>query len=431
MSIKLSINKLLSSVYNATLFSLTGFAPIAFADLGHLHISHQRNLLPGDRAALLGGAYTALSEDPSGLYYNPSGLAFAEKPEISMNVLFSEFTTSLTYEEAINGFDFEERSKTNFSNISGGMFKKGSFTFAYSFMSLDNRNINQTDKFENISDEPDGFASFNRIHQESNNYNLMGAGVSTKLGKYMSIGVSGFYYKRTIESMDYQLVRRNNENLAIFTTKIKTSNEGILPIFGATFRGQSLSLGVSFRKGINFSDHSEVSVENTAYDHSEAVNDIPPETIGLSATTKLFEEPNPETIAVGLAWFPSKMFLISGDVLLHRGKEMPNGLSDLKNTINASLGMELKLGFLRLACGVFTNNSLFPEVDGSNPNNITYVDYIGGSAGISITSKALELTLGAVFQEGEGEANIITGSSDIQDVRSDSSMLFISAKYKF
>ena len=34
-----------------------------------------RSTLPGGRANLLGGAYTALAEDASGVYYNPAGMA--------------------------------------------------------------------------------------------------------------------------------------------------------------------------------------------------------------------------------------------------------------------------------------------------------------------------------------------------------------------
>ena len=37
--------------------------------------NHYQNFLVGERAASIGGAYTALSDDASGAYYNPAGLA--------------------------------------------------------------------------------------------------------------------------------------------------------------------------------------------------------------------------------------------------------------------------------------------------------------------------------------------------------------------
>ena len=40
----------------------------------------------GDRATGLGGAYTAISDDPSGAYYNPAGIVFAFDNQISLSV---------------------------------------------------------------------------------------------------------------------------------------------------------------------------------------------------------------------------------------------------------------------------------------------------------------------------------------------------------
>lgn len=46
---------------------------------------HYRNFLPGDRAGSMGGAYTAISDDPSGAFYNPAGLAIGNKLSINVN----------------------------------------------------------------------------------------------------------------------------------------------------------------------------------------------------------------------------------------------------------------------------------------------------------------------------------------------------------
>jgi len=44
---------------------------------------HYANVLMGDRAMGLGGAFTAVADDASGLIYNPAGLAFALSNDIS------------------------------------------------------------------------------------------------------------------------------------------------------------------------------------------------------------------------------------------------------------------------------------------------------------------------------------------------------------
>src|SRR3990172_2529925 len=47
---------------------------------------HYNNILIGDRAAGMAGAYTAISDDPSGLYYNPAGIVFAPRRSFSASV---------------------------------------------------------------------------------------------------------------------------------------------------------------------------------------------------------------------------------------------------------------------------------------------------------------------------------------------------------
>jgi len=42
---------------------------------------HFDSVRVGERAAALGGAYAALSQDTAGLFYNPAGIAFVLLPK--------------------------------------------------------------------------------------------------------------------------------------------------------------------------------------------------------------------------------------------------------------------------------------------------------------------------------------------------------------
>ena len=42
------------------------------------------NFFIGDRAAGLGGAYTAIADGPEGVFYNPAGLAFSSSKYFSL-----------------------------------------------------------------------------------------------------------------------------------------------------------------------------------------------------------------------------------------------------------------------------------------------------------------------------------------------------------
>ena len=48
--------------------------------------NHYVNMLVGNRASGLGGAYTAVSDDPAGCFYNPAGIAFSPHLSISASV---------------------------------------------------------------------------------------------------------------------------------------------------------------------------------------------------------------------------------------------------------------------------------------------------------------------------------------------------------
>ena len=126
--------------------------------------AHQRNLLPGGRAAALGGAYTALSDDPSGGYYNPAGISYATRSETSVSSnAYRESKT--TYSEAIDGEDFVETSNAIYPSFLGAIYKWRSLTGGWSYMTLDARNINQNHRFEDISSIEDEASSYSRAHQ--------------------------------------------------------------------------------------------------------------------------------------------------------------------------------------------------------------------------------------------------------------------------
>jgi len=52
---------------------------------------------PSARAAALGGAFTALADDASGLFYNPAGLAFLSGFRLKTNIAFSTRTTTAAW----------------------------------------------------------------------------------------------------------------------------------------------------------------------------------------------------------------------------------------------------------------------------------------------------------------------------------------------
>src|SRR5688500_11173733 len=83
---------------------------------------HYNNVLVGTRSVGMGGAFGAVSDDASGVYYNPAGLAFALSNDIqgSANAFYQKKTT---YEKTLGNDDFVEESSGSLSPFFGGLQK--------------------------------------------------------------------------------------------------------------------------------------------------------------------------------------------------------------------------------------------------------------------------------------------------------------------
>ena len=85
---------------------------------------HYNNVLIGDRASGLAGAYTAISDDASGLFYNPAGIVYTENLQLSAsaNALYS---TETVYKDVLNGGDWKRKSDNIVPNYFGMTTKLG------------------------------------------------------------------------------------------------------------------------------------------------------------------------------------------------------------------------------------------------------------------------------------------------------------------
>ena len=408
---------------------LTFFSTSIFAQQS----SHQRNLLPGGRAASLGGAYTALSDDPSGGYYNPAGLSFAARSETSVSS--NAYRESKTvYSGAIDGEDFVETSNAIYPSFLGAIYKWGSLTGGWSYMTVDSKNINQNHRFEDISSVSGEASTYSRTHQEVNNYIHAGLSLAWKITNSISLGTSVFYYRREIQSTNHQMTQFNGGNLLVLDFKYNTVNEGFVPVGGITWRGSTMSLGLSGRVPTAYTDNTKftsdrvISTEPTAADPD--ADSIPDVTTSQGSASSL-NESNPNSAQVGFAWFPSKWFLVTADVIGHGEVETQSTRDKLHTTFNYSLGLEFNVPYVSIRLGAFTNNSMYRQPDPDLTDQPTWIDFKGMTGGIGIIQKDREGTLSLVQQSGKGKSQIVTGSPEIQTVTSGSTTYMITGTVFF
>ena len=120
----------------------------------HADQYHYSNILIGDRAIGLGGAYGAVADDASGVFYNPAGLGFALSNDVSgsANALYSR---TITYKKTIGNDDFVEESSGTLPSFFGGLQKldhiaKG-LVFAFGMYTTDSELKDQDDLISNAN----------------------------------------------------------------------------------------------------------------------------------------------------------------------------------------------------------------------------------------------------------------------------------------
>ena len=112
---------------------------------------HYVNVLVGDRAATMGGSYKAISDDSTGCYYNPSGIAYAEGDSLtgSGNTYFLE---EKTYENWIEGNNLEESGSSFIANYFSIIKKFGEYSTCFSVVAPDTTFLDQETRIANATD---------------------------------------------------------------------------------------------------------------------------------------------------------------------------------------------------------------------------------------------------------------------------------------
>ena len=386
-----------------------------------------RSTLPGSRANLMGGAYTALAEDASGVYYNPAGMAHKATTATiethrlvqSAISLSNEYTESA--ENVLEDHDTSFRSDGGFLDFMGARIKTldNRWTLGVAYLALDKIDGGET----LVIDSPTGsFNSFSRIQQKTSLTEAIGIGSSYLLTSGFSFGLSLFHLSKRSDVTDNQLITLADDSTSVVDVLFTSRQSGLMPVLGLSVRGSTFSLGLSARAQIpdaqktEFLRHSvtatgDGSGNNTAIDRGD---------------TNQFNSPTIVTTAAGAAWHPSPWISLSADGLYH-SIEGTNSTVQYESTYNYSAGAEVTLGAIQTRLGVFSNNSIVATPAESNQARDASIDYLGYSLGFGFRAAGgSEVAIGVIAQDGVGKARLQADQDTIQEVKSQSFKTVIS-----
>lgn len=428
---------------------------------------HYNNILIGDRASGMGGAFTAVSDDPGGMYYNPAGIAYSTGKNLSASVN-AYSVSNRTYKGVIGGQDWTRTSSTLLPNFFGIIQPVGKFKLGFSYAVPDS---NQEDQDQSFKYDYASWGSSTHVinFNNYNNTNLFGPSAAIQLSDSLSVGATLYVHKRNTEAILNNTVQSNSENIK--TTRVKldgagniiteldgsgnsvpsyeferahilqngyleTDEWGLKPVMGVMWAPfDKVSIGVSFSKTVIFkSDVLSLSTFSTNDPNvvpTSYLNELiqPNDTLIVSSEKRKY----PYQMTAGIAIFPNSSLLLSGDVSYSSAFEytLAGSLNKREPVINGALGAEYYVNKnWALRGGLFTDFSNTPKLIDGVSGQKEHIDMFGGSMTVSHFTKNTSITCGGSYKYGTGKSQI-NGGSVIQDVIANNWTLFISSSYSY
>lgn len=399
---------------------------------------HYKDLLIGERAAGLGGAFAAISDDPSGIYHNPAGIAFSMENylSISANAFAS---TSQQYADIYPGQSYTYRSQTLIPALFGftqSIGRKGKLGFAV--VVPDSATIDQSDTVADSADPTNATRQFTRKFLREDTTYLIGPCYAREILPNLSFGVSLFGAVRFIKTIDNTTVLRapiGTGKYVVYNMQADQTEYGLEPKVGFQYMPiPKLALGLTISKMLPMGGNGDLRTLETNTDNSG--NPVTPngffnnDYATTHATNVFHDMPQPLQISLGGAYFFNKEFLVSTQ-LDYYGSQDTFTEYPIRAVVNWSVGSEYYLSeswALRLA--VYSNNTNAHEVDPTQTDQPAFVNQLATALGISMYRPGSSITLGLTYAKGSGYGQAFSGVTNVQQVTENNLTLYLGGSYQ-
>lgn len=393
---------------------------------------HYQNYLTGGRAVTLGGAFTALGNDPSGLVFNPAGLVDDAHTDISMSA-------------NLYGFERSDRD----GNAASPIPNLTNLTAVATDLVIIPQASGATRTFTKAPDG-DGYlnaiavgvfvpsyrsagqvlaAGTEREYRRSVTDRLFmpGIGYARRLGA-LRLGISAFYVLRALNTSETSSVVRSGaegggqDAFRLVDSNVSLTSGHLMAVLGAKYVfGEQLSFGASialpaiplntsadvrFRRGVS---------DPTVPDGSRFASITRSLRSGWRPTPTLrlggaYIQPDFFTFAVDMSFhFPMKYRLVELDAATSRDW-LPFANEITRNTVvNFNVGVEfMPWKTLTVGGGFFTDFSSSPRLSGArfsgalaNPT-LSSIDLYGFAATVGFSSEYTVTRVGVTYALGKG-----------------------------
>ena len=398
--------------------------------LAHADPRYHSIVLIGDRALGMGGAYTALSDDPSGIAYNPAGIAFGKGDNLSasVNLFFRKENTVTNY---FGGNDLSRKTTEVIPSFVGGLHRLGwlndGLVGAAAMYSSD------YDFIDHAIDVPNGhIVSAGKQVPLSYRGRTKGYGrafhvasaLAQKLESSTSIGLSAEVVIFNSSTQNFQDIKwgpydnAKVPELPIYRFHTRNDYSETKAVSLALRTGarhnltSDLSLGFTVR-GEQFLTQSRRllmdSIDMVGKENGDIFEDgevdLKKEDRMPSRTHFETNEKSPMgkrfgDVRGGIAWKPLQSTTTSADVAWYSASNGDNPNYDTIAIVNFAVGAEhYFVESFRMNAGFFLNNDSKKKSEGEHD---PILDYKGYSLLASFVQGNTRYNLGAVYQTGTG-----------------------------
>ena len=379
------------------LFSILIFVGFATNQL-YADEDHYKNMLIGERAATMGGSYVAISDDSTGCYYNPAGIAYAVGDSLSGsgNMLHKMKTV---YSEAIGTEDWVRESEALVPNYFGVLKKYKSYSFCFSYVVPEAFIEHQDIVFDNPLSGVNKY--YQSLHSEDITY-LMGPSAAMKIGDSLSFGLTLYYHYRSF-MRQYHFFLKSTNGYEISYDSRKLREDGVMPKIGMQWSPWSLlTVGMALDQTFLFNSTFQVNASKHKTDNS---SDSASYKSFMTQTNSEKKRKFPLHLAFGAAYFPTPSLLYTVDLDYYKAQQ--KGKADV---INYSGGTEYYFDPTNaVRFGLFTNYTNLPQTDSTTIAPYEYIDIYGASFGYTSYSSSSSLTVGGIYTSGSGKAWLYGG----------------------
>lgn len=407
----------------------------------------------GGRALGFGGAFAALSDDASGVFYNPAGLADVPRANVNLSTTLYGIELNgttpiesavLRFESGLSAADLiilpsSAGGVTGLGDPLSGGGHRHAVAFATQVPQYSSRWV------EGLETDPETGRTSRFLSSVTDRSLHAGAGYAFRAGPWARVGIAAHYILRTVDAQESVVSRTDvaESDFLVSDARLRSATHAVRAAIGMKLRpGPRLTLGAcltspslgfwrsvifesAFARGTSDTQPAGLDLSRVDVADADGTSQLPAQLrVGVA-----WAEPEDFTVAADLiAYAPSRYEVIPKAVLATVSsnlQDVPIPLEIQRSAIaNIALGVEKWVNDeARLAAGLFTNLTSAPPlaydpqtgVLRPGSSRLSQVHMIGGTLALALVEANTVSRIGLTLAAGVGQ--VVLPTSPVERLR--------------